>query len=187
MIPECTTAEWYLGRERAPHLEQDGHRERLHATERHVTSAVTDLGGTSVVDLGCGDGGLLSLLQGRVRCWGYDLSPAAVQAAREVRGVDARLGDAVTGDIGWADVAVATEMLEHLVDPHGFAAKIREHARVLVASSPGLETDRSHYEFHTWAWDMDGYRAMIEAAGWSVAKHEWVAYAGTQVLTAMRP
>lgn len=186
-VPEYTTAAWYLGRERAPHLEQDGHRERLYEAERHVTAAAVNFGVETVVDLGCGDGGLLSLLQDRMACWGYDLSPVAVRAAQDDRGVDARLLDAVAQpeSVEWGDLAVLTEMLEHLVDPHGYLAEVRKHTSVIVASSPGLETDQSHYEFHTWAWDLPGYAAMFATSGWSVTEQAWVAHAGTQVLTAV--
>jgi trans-aconitate methyltransferase len=173
-VPEYTTAEWYLGRERAPHLEQADHQPRLRKAQEYVLDMVEAGKVASVVDLGCGDGGLLSTIQARVKCWGYDLSPEAVSAAQAWRGVDAMLLDVVTD---WypaqsADLAVATEMLEHLVSPHGFLTRVASRCRYLVASSPGFETGANHYEFHTWAWDMDGYRAMVEKAGYKVLRHE---------------
>lgn len=163
--PEWVTADWYAGREHAPHLEQDGHRERLMLAAEYVSYA-RRAGAETVVDLGAGDGGLLSQLpQPR---WGYDLQPTNVEAAAR-RGVNVILRDVVAD--GWtaADVTVATEFLEHLIDPHGMAARIRESgSRWLVASSPYMETAETHYEFHLWAWDIDGYRAMLESAGWQV-------------------
>ncbi len=180
-IPECTTAEWYLTRARAPHLEEPGHRERLLKT----AEVVLDARPQTVVDLGCGDGGLLSLLRG-MPAWGYDLSPVAVQAARGLRGADAQVLDVVScpGQVQWAGLAVCTEMFEHLVDPHGFAREIAKHSTRLVASSPVHETDRNHYEFHTWAWDMAGYRALVEQAGFTVTWHEIVG--GAQILAAKK-
>lgn len=166
-IPVCTTAEWYLDRDRAPHLEEGLHRPRLLLTAELVRSAEP----ADVVDLGAGDGGLLSLLLGEVPAWGYDLCPDNIVGA-QARGVDVRLGDVVTGDITWAELAVATEMLEHLVDPHGFVRRIAEHSSWIVASSPAVETDVNHYEFHTWAWDTDGYAALIEQAGFEVVEHK---------------
>lgn len=138
----------------------------------------------SVVDLGCGDGGLLSLLPKELPAWGYDLSPEAVSAARSKRGVDAHLLDVLSSPVTWGQLAVATEMLEHLVDPHAWVRKIGRHCTKLVASSPAYETDRNHYEFHTWAWDKAGYAALMEQAGYTVAWHEIVGAA--QILTAKK-
>jgi len=168
-VPDCSTAAWYAERDRAPHLEEYPHIARLATTASMVHRART-LGADSVVDVGCGDGGLLSLLDPRLPAWGYDLQPSNVEGGA-VRGVDVRLGDAVAGDIEWGEVAVATEVLEHLVDPHGFVARIAEHARWLVASSPANETAESHYEHHLWAFDQVGYRALMEQAGWTVIEH----------------
>jgi 2-polyprenyl-3-methyl-5-hydroxy-6-metoxy-1,4-benzoquinol methylase len=176
--PVYTTPAWYLTRERAPHLEEPGQRERLIRTAEIVRSVCEAGRHESVVDLGCGDGGLLSLLQAQVvppvDCWGYDLSPAAVSAARTVRKVRAWQLDIVTDELTWGQVAVATEVLEHLVDPHAYVRRIAGHCQAVVASSPAYETDRNHYEFHTWAWDTSGYRKLFEQAGFTVWHQEIV-------------
>jgi trans-aconitate methyltransferase len=171
-VPEFTRPEWYAGRERAPHLEQPDHGPWLRMTHHFARLMMTGSNLTSMVDLGCGDGGLLSLMKD-TRCWGYDLCQANVEAARDERGVTAVMLD-VAGEpesITWGELAVATEMLEHLADPHGFVRLIASRARAVVASSPVNEDDRSHYEFHAWAWDMAGYRAMFEAAGFGIVIH----------------
>lgn len=170
-IPEYTTPEWYAGRLSAPHLEEPGHRERLFAT----ADSVIHLDPDTVVDLGAGDGGLLSLLRAAgIKCWGYDLQQTNVTVATNSRHVDVAYSDIVNdfdsvnhGD----DVAVMTEMLEHLIDPHGFLAKVSQKYSRVVASSPWHETPDNHYEFHTWAWDMDGFKAMFEGVGFMVVKH----------------
>lgn len=173
-VPECATAGWYAGREAAPHLEQPGHRERLLLAASWVMRMFHEHRIRSVIDLGAGDGGLLSLLPPELlgpRAWGYDLQPTNVEAARR-RGVRVELCDVVATEPEWADVAVATEMLEHLVDPAALLARIREHCRFLVASSPWDETGAHHYEFHLWAWDALGYRELVERAGFEVLRHE---------------
>jgi SAM-dependent methyltransferase len=173
-VPEWTTADWYRTRERAPHLEQPVHRQRLELAAEMVREVVhpfpTQIAPALpyVVDLGAGDGGLLALLaEGGYRGWGYDLQATNVAGAME-RGVDVTYLDVVgqTHFVRWAPIAVCTEMLEHLVDPHDFVARIQ--SRYLVASSPVNETAGSHYAFHLWAWDLDGYRALLEQGGWTI-------------------
>jgi 2-polyprenyl-3-methyl-5-hydroxy-6-metoxy-1,4-benzoquinol methylase len=173
-VPEYTTAEWYRTRERAPHLEQAGHRDRLFKTAELAQQLLPPGGNHSVVDLGCGDGGLLSLLKAEKKR-GYDLSPEAVKAACELRGVPAQLLDVVNEEPQWGYLTIATEMLEHLVDPHAMVRRIYNSSQAVVASSPWNECPpQQHYEFHTWAWDKPGYRSMFEAAGWRVVAHEVV-------------
>lgn len=170
-IPEYTTAEWYDGRDNAAHLEDPGHRPRIVLAARMVADAAIRWPVTSVVDLGSGDGGMLSLVGPALRKWGYDIAPAAVTAGMQ-RGIDIRRANVLTDDIEWGDIAVATEILEHLIDPHAFVRMVAEHSPMMVCSSPCEETSESHYEFHAWAWDFDGYRALIEQAGYRVLRHE---------------
>lgn len=175
-IPEYTTPEWYAGRNRPAHIDEDAHRGRLEIAFDCIRQGIEEYGARSVVDLGCGDGGLLSLIQfydlsNRVTAWGYELPHNGESAASE-RGVDVRYSDVVNDDIGWGDLAVCTEMLEHLIDPHAFVRRVAEHSPIIVASSPFTETDQSHYGYHTWAWDQDGYRALFEGAGYTVERHE---------------
>ena len=172
-VPECTTAVWYQSREAAPHLEQPDHRERLLTAALLVERLADEEAVATVVDLGAGDGGLLSVLalDSRLECWGYDLCPANVEAAAH-RDVSVELLDVVAAEPRWADVAITTEMLEHLVDPHGFLRRVRKHCRFLVASSPWDENEAQHYEFHTWAWDPSGYLELVQGAGWTVMSIE---------------
>lgn len=184
--PEYASAEWYAGRESAPHLEQDGHRERLQLTAAMVANAV-QLGARDICDLGAGDGGLLQAVREcgvTVPAWGYDLQPSNVAAAAE-RGVSVELADVLIQDVRFADLLVAAEIIEHLLDPHGFVASLAATgARWLVASSPYVETPESHYEFHLWAWDLAGYLRLLEDHGWRVLRQEtvWI----SQVLLAER-
>lgn len=176
-VPECTLPSWYETRARAPHLEEGAHRDRLLLAADMVRDAIDRFGIRSVVDLGSGDGGLLSLLQplsfeSDTPMWGYDLQRSNVTPAVLERNVDVRLGDVVAGEIEWGELAVCTEMLEHLLDPHEFVRRVGAHSRVIVASSPFTERPGSAYEFHTWCWSIEGYRALIEQAGFHVERHE---------------
>lgn len=189
-IPHVSTPEFHQHRERAPHLEQPVHRPRLDmayelvldAVVRHHSSGAGHSAG--VTDLGCGDGGLLSLLNQHddkydrydLIAWGYDFQPSN-QAGWDERGVTAELRDAFApGHPGviLGDIAVMTEVLEHLAEPHGTVRWVGSHCRYVVASSPWNETAESHDECHAWSWDHAGYRALIEQAGYQVIRHETV-------------
>lgn len=189
-IPHVSTADFHADRERAQHLEQPAHRPRLLRAAQFVFDAASllvpglnpwhDWGvvyPVTVSDLGCGDGGLLSLIQGKVSAaWGYDFAPANAAGWAE-RGISAESLDVFGVDrdrVKFGDITVATEVLEHIADPHGVVRWIADNTRYLVASSPRDETLDSHDECHAWAWDMDGYRALIEQAGFKVLRHETV-------------
>lgn len=182
VVPECTTRQWYAGREHAPHLEQPTHRARLLAAASAVVEAGQMLGASTVVDLGAGDGGLLSLLGPGLTGWGYDLQPTNVAAARN-RNVDVKLADITTDPIVWGEIVVATELLEHLRDPHGLVIQAARHGRALVCSAPCEETRESHYEHHVWAWDQTGFAAMITNGGWRIVRHGTVS--ATQIVLAV--
>lgn len=173
-IPHVSTAEFHADRERAAHLEQPGHRPRLMRAAQLVCLAMEDAGRLTVSDLGCGDGGLLSVLVGLgVDCWGYDFAPANAAGWVE-RGVTAHQADVFGEDrdrIRFGDVAVVTEVLEHLADPHGVVRWIGKNAKWIVASSPFTEGPWGHDECHAWAWDPEGYRALIEQGGFEIIQH----------------
>lgn len=168
-------------------MEQDAHRLRLEMAEILVSEAVRLLGARTVSDLGAGDGGLLSLLDldgYLLDCWGYDLIDANVEGAAD-RGVAVVYGNFLTDEgIRYGECVVITEVLEHLLDPHGVLRDLPPSVRFVVASSPNNETWESRYEFHTWGFDVPGYRALFEGAGWRVLRHEVIP--GFQLLLAQR-
>lgn len=169
--PDVSTFAFHEHRPRAPHLEQPDHHTRLHKT----AELIRRLAPASVVDLGCGDGGLLSLITD-IPSWGYDFQPANAEGWAE-RGVTAEQRDVFTTfePLRWGQVAVMTEVLEHLADPHGAVDWVSRHAEWVVASSPKDETGDHHGDCHAWAWDMDGYRALFEPH-FQVTRHEAVGW-----------
>ena len=121
----------------------------------------------SIADLGCGDGSLLALLRPLgVPAWGYELGAGDVAEGRR-RGLDVRQGDILAGELEYGDLLIATEVLEHLEDPAGFLSSLP--GGLLVASSPSKETAGWHNPIHAWAWDLKGYRGLLEGVGWDVA------------------
>ena len=179
-VPYVSTAAFHADRERAPHLEQGWHRPRLEAAASFVRM-ITDrqpVKDRTVSDLGCGDGGLLSLLTGPgdITAWGYDFAPANAIGWAE-RNVSAVALDVFGDDwpqVRLGTVTVMTEVLEHLADPHAVLRQVRAGSRFLVCSSPWNEGPNSHCAEHAWAWDLEGYAAMIQAAGWTVMQHQQV-------------
>lgn len=167
--PHVSTFAFHEHRARAPHLEQFDHRQRLETCAR----LIRDLKPASVLDLGCGDGGLLSLIHD-IPSWGYDFQPANADGWIQ-RGVTAEHRDVFNAfDVPrWGDLVVMTEVLEHLADPHAVLDWVSRHAEWVVASSPRNETGDDHGDCHAWAWDLDGYRALFEPH-FQVATHTTV-------------
>lgn len=182
-IPPVSTPQFHADRPRAKHLEDSAHRPRLEkAAEmvRYAAEAVRERGFILVMvsDLGCGDGGLLQLLKDDlgIHAWGYDFHPGAQEgwAERDVRAQSLDVFGVDFDSVTFGDIAVCTEVLEHLAYPHEVLKWIREHTTYLVASSPWTETDMSHDECHAWAWNIGGYRKMFKDAGWTIVQHETV-------------
>lgn len=158
-----STFEFHKDRERAPHLEQNWHRGRLFMAAKLIRRVSPK----SVVDLGCGDGGLLSLIKD-IPSWGYDFCPANSEGWAE-RGVTAEFADIFNTDFEpkWGELTVVTEVLEHLADPHKAVEWIARNSKYVVASSPLGECPEDHapgeIHEHIWGWDKDGYLALIGA------------------------
>lgn len=181
-VAHVSTFEFHEHRDRAPHLEQGVHQGRLRLAADFVREAVDRVetrvtAPAVVIDLGCGDGGLLSLISRLpwVNSFGYDFQPSNVQGWTD-RNVNGLSFDFIGGfeHVPDADVYIMTEVLEHLTDPHGFVKKIATRgAQVqLVASSPWTENAGSHDACHAWAWDQEGYERLMWQAGFNVARHE---------------
>jgi predicted TPR repeat methyltransferase len=173
-VPEFTQPEFFVRHDWIPPALQLGHAERLEL----VATMVAELAPATVVDLGAGDGSLLGrLAELGISGHGYDLGAAnrdrATRAGRDVRAANI-VDDLEKLDL--ADLIVCTEVVEHLLDPHGWLRRLAAAAgdRLVVLSSPSSETDVDHYEHHAYAWDCDGYRELVEAAGFVVLEHRTV-------------
>lgn len=182
-VAEVSTSAFHAGRPRAPHWEQPNHRPRL---EKALTYCIAARGGLGIgpallVDLGCGDGGLVEQLQ---KQWstlfsvvGFDFQPSNRRGWME-RGLHTTYALDFVQDwddyVPSADIYVMTEVLEHLTDPHEMVRRVRNRNAQLVCSSPWTETHASHDECHAWAWDVEGYAEMIRTAGFEIREHEKV-------------
>lgn len=164
-----STFAFHEHRERAPHLEQSWQSGRLYMAAKWIR----EINPSSVVDLGCGDGGLLSLIK-FIPSWGYDFCPANAAGWTE-RGVEAYSEDVFNTDFEpkWGELVVVTEVLEHLRDPHDVVKWIAENAKYIIASSPDDEQPTGHMDEHIWGWDMEGYAAMV-GEHFEIIKHRKV-------------
>lgn len=148
---------------------QMGHAERTAMVADLIRKVVPNYTVTSLVDLGCGDGSLLAQIRDLpIPMWGYD---AGVQNREQAHaaGLDVRPADLLTDSLDYADLIVATEVVEHLVDPYGFISALP--GTKLILSSPSAEDGEWHYEHHAWAWDMKGYADLATSCGWTVIHH----------------
>lgn len=186
-VAPVSTFEFHEHRERAPHIDQPVHQGRLrmavdfvHAAVRAVRTCENDPGRiVKVVDLGCGDGGLLSVLNQdmSIAAVGYDFQPSNIVGWADRGLLHQTFAIDFVGN--WpvvidADVYVITECLEHLTDPHAMVRNIRARSAMIVASSPYTETAMSHDECHAWAWDPAGYWKLLDDAGFDVVAHDRV-------------
>ena len=84
-----------------------------------------------LLDVGCGQGAFIArMARSGWSVRGVDMDPAAVRTARELHGLDIRVGgiESVSGAAS-VDVITASHVIEHLADPHEFLA----HCRRLLA------------------------------------------------------
>lgn len=168
-VPEFTQRPFFASHHWVPPAGQTGHAERIAMVADLVRRFVAVRNIWSLVDLGCGDGSLLLALQGLpVAKWGYDVGTENLNVAWS-HGLDVRLADILVDPLEYGDLIVATEVLEHLLDPHGFLRQLPGDK--LIVSSPSAETDEWHYAHHAWAWDLEGYVELLTSCGWRVIEH----------------
>ncbi len=128
----------------------------------------------SLCDIGCGDGALLGLIAARwptTRLYGLDLSSEAVERARS-SGADVMVGDITSRVLPWCcDVAVCSEVLEHLHDDIVALRNIGHGAQQLVVTTVGGPLtadlrDAGHIRHYT-RWSL---RQALERADWEVVR-----------------
>lgn len=110
---------------------------------------------SAVADLSCGDAAIARALDPVAPILG-DLAPGYP--------LTGPIEETIT-TIGHVELFVLSETLEHLDNPDKVLAQVREHARLLIMSTPLAEFASTNPE-HYWAWDQDGVREMLTRARW---------------------
>lgn len=169
-IPDFTTPEFFAAHPWVSPEHQGGHAERTAMVVDLVHGIVVEEpSGLTLSDLGCGDGTFLAEIDFLpITAWGYDAGDENLEKAR-AKGVTVTKANLLDDALAFGDIVTASEVVEHLVDPHGFLKRLP--GRHLVVSSPSAETDEWHYAHHAWAWDLDGYAELVEGAGWKIVGH----------------
>jgi trans-aconitate methyltransferase len=166
--PACSTLEFFQNHPWVSPEDQAGHAERTAMVASLVREVVGEYAPASITDLGCGDGSLIDAIGDLpVAVWGYDAGPGNVEKAHS-NGLDVRRGDILSASLELGELIVCCEVVEHLARPRQFLRDLP--ARLLVVSSPSAETGEWHYADHAWAWDVEGYAALLHDAGWDVRR-----------------
>lgn len=72
--------------------------------------------------------------------------------------------------LGYVDLFILSETLEHIDDPWNLLHWIHEKASYLLITTPLDERDDRNPE-HYWGWDEDGIRALLRDTGWRPVEH----------------
>lgn len=167
--PRASSFEFFAQHPWVPPDHQLGHAERTAMVAQLALEVAAEYRPTSISDLGCGDGSLLERLGTLgIPAWGYDAGVGNVNVA-QAKGLDVCQANLLSDPVEYGELITCSEVVEHLERPHAYIAGLP--GQLLILSSPSAETGDWHYYDHTWAWDLDGYAAMVRDAGWTIAVH----------------
>ncbi len=117
------------------------------------------MGARRFLEVGCGQGFLLAMLEDRYDCFGVDLSPFAVKQCARVaprsQCVVGNLEQALPPELpeGSFDVVVAKYVFEHLHDPQTAMERVKRLVRpggVLIFSVPYTDSIGAHWKGADW-------------------------------------
>ena len=114
---------------------QTWHAEDSAWKARHIYNIIrhNNIIGKKVAEIGCGAGGVLSglffLMDKEIECYGYDISPQAIELARRDERISFQTGDLLSADNDeYFDILLIIDVLEHIPDYMAFLQKCRRKA-----------------------------------------------------------
>jgi 2-polyprenyl-3-methyl-5-hydroxy-6-metoxy-1,4-benzoquinol methylase len=170
--PQFHDKAFHKDRELADHINEPAHALRLYISGAYALYFLRFKEEIKTVgDFGAGNGGLLEFLKNNldrkdIKLYGYDLMPTNIENAKS-KGLDIELKDFTVDDIVYPDFLIMTEILEHLIDPHGQLEKVPKGTYIL-ATVPSYETLTEHYEFHNWVWAENSFFNMFPNCGFEL-------------------
>ncbi len=132
---------------------------------RHLTRSIQFRSSGSILDVACGQGGLLALAQqAGLSCHGVDISEKAIAKARSLLGPEADLRVAAAEELGYKensfDYITCLGSIEHFVDPAGALG------RMLKTGKPGCQfvfvVPNLHYLAHAFRREGTQQASIIE-------------------------
>lgn len=208
--PPWLDPEWWRHTENCNHLAHPAgvHQARIEFAAKLACIVARSHGLSEIVDIGAGDGALLSyvekhvlagVLPNTVERTGYEIIDDSRRFALEDRHVWINGANVTEEALTGQDTAftrhvckatrggrlvVATEFLEHLADPHAMVRWLSDRTEWLLVSSPWGETPDRHEDNHAWAWDHEGYASLLCDNGFGIVSHSDVEW--SQLIVARR-
>lgn len=149
---------------------------------------------TTICDVGCGVGEVLSELQkslgSECKLYGYDISPQAINLAKS-RGNERLhfcLSDLCSVDGAWFDLTLALDVFEHVEDYYGFLRQLKTKAHYKMFHIPldiSVQTvlrksgllKRRHLHDHLHFFSKETALQALQDAGYEVLDHFYTARA----------
>lgn len=135
-------------------------------------------GSMNILDFGCGDGSLLTVLGGKS---GVEINPSAIEIAQS-RGIEVRTSLSSYPPESF-DAIVTNHALEHVEDP---IAKLREILTLLRSGGVFIGVvpcDRANTPFnlsdqdmHLFSWSSGNFGNLVRAAGFNVVRAEEIVH-----------
>jgi len=155
--------------------------------------------GDRVLDYGCGDGALLSVMHQRLgrqahELHGFDPNPLAVQLAGamlESHGVEATIhGSIASLPPDYYDRVICTEVIEHAATPGDLlldVARVLKPGGRVVITTPIRLTEAPEDPNHVREWFPGEFAQLFENGTWSVIAHEQIVPAAATEVYFWRP
>jgi len=132
--------------------------------------------GKRILEIGCGDGRLLSLLEATNEVYGVDASETGIEKCTS-RGIRALCLDVSSGPLPFAsdyfDSVIILETLEHLMNPYYALLEIRRVVKEsgrLVCSVPNPTT--GHPYLYPGLFDFSNFTSFLSQVGWQIERVE---------------